>query len=110
MPRIITLPEAEDDLARLEDFLTEKNQDVAKRMRDIILTSVGRLERSPHLGSPFGRFKRLIIKFGRSTYIVVYMFDEDLDEVHVISMRHGLEDPNHPEHGQSADTAILQDS
>lgn len=100
MPTIVILPEAEDDLIRLEVFLASKDRSAAKRMRATILSSVGRLEQSPYLGSPFGRFKRLIVKFGRSTYIIVYVFDESYDEVHVISMRHGLEDPDHPEHGQ----------
>ncbi|UQZ91377.1 hypothetical protein C4J81_18945 (plasmid) [Deltaproteobacteria bacterium Smac51] len=91
MPKVLILQAARDDLARLEDFLEEKNLDAACRMKDVILKSLRILEKSPNLGSQFGRFKRLIIRFGKSKYVIIYNYLPADDTVYVISMRHSRE-------------------
>jgi plasmid stabilization system protein ParE len=99
MPSVMVLPGAEDDLARLEGFLEEKDADAAERLKKAITSSFGLLEQSPNIGTPFGRFKRLLVKFGKSKYNILYNYVEARDTVYVVSIWHSREDPSHPEHG-----------
>lgn len=87
------LPAALDDLARLEAFLEEKDPNAAQRMKTSILKALNVLAISPNSGVSFGRMKRLIIKFGKSKYIVVYNYVKARDTVYITSMRHGRENP-----------------
>lgn len=99
MPRIIVTGKADEDFLRLKRFLSIKNSYAAKRMTTAIASAIASLKSSPYLGSPFGRHRRLIVDFGRSKYIVVYHFNKELDEIYILAIRHGREDPAHPEHG-----------
>jgi|GEM_PF-2095204 Plasmid stabilization system protein len=87
------LQAAQDDLARLENFLKDKNPDTAKRMKVAIVKALNALTVSPNSGVSFGRFKRLIVKFGKSKYVVVYNYVKTHDTVYILSMRHSRENP-----------------
>lgn len=100
MPAVLILQSAQNDLVRLEHFLEEKDQDAAERMKETIVNALNRLKESPNIGSPFRRFKRLIVKFGKSKYIVVYNYVKADNIVYVMYIWHGREDPAHPQHEQ----------
>lgn len=105
MPRVIVIEAAQNDIARLESFLKSKNREAARHLKFLIKDALSRLTLSPYLGSPFFEpYRRLIIRFGRSAYILYYVVDETLDELYVLALQHGREDLNHPEHGQYSDS------
>ena len=80
-----------EDLKRLREFLLPVNRAVSSRAISTIREYINKLKTSVHLGSPYGDFKRLIIPFGRSTYIVYYYYDPHADVVHVMRIVHGRE-------------------
>ena len=61
------------------------------------------------MGSPYREYKRKIIKFGQSKYILVYFLDVMADELYVVAIYHGKEDPTHPEHGDYDDASGFDD-
>jgi plasmid stabilization system protein ParE len=80
MPALKWLPEAQADLARLIEFLREKNPDAAARAAQTILDGANLLLTSPHLGRPMPdktRRRELFIPFASGAYILRYMLDQD---------------------------------
>ncbi|MDR2946740.1 MAG: type II toxin-antitoxin system RelE/ParE family toxin [Candidatus Adiutrix sp.] len=101
MPSVLILEPAQNDLVRLEYFLAEKDHDAAERMKKAMANALSRLEESPNIGSPFRKiFKRLLVRFGKSKYVLVYKYVKTDNMVYVLAVWHGREDPSHPQHGQ----------
>jgi plasmid stabilization system protein ParE len=80
MKTIKWLPEAEDDLKRLVEFLQEKNPKAAARAARTILDGANLLLTSPRLGRTMPdktQRRELIIPFASGAYILRYMLDPD---------------------------------
>ena len=79
MPEVIWLPEAVQDLARLHEFLTDKNPDAAKRAAQTILRGAKKLAEFPEVGRPMndGTDRREIFEsFGSGGYVLRYMIED----------------------------------
>ena len=92
MPRVRISTRAHSDLTRLHRFLAEKDAAIASQAIDEIESSLLPLTRIPKMGRPVeDGIRELIIQFGSSVYIALYDFDETLDEVLVLAVRHQKE-------------------
>lgn len=90
MPQVIILPAAIRGMERLKAFLMEKNAEAAARGGQTLLKAIHRLAQSPYLGRPVKDKRQLIVRFGRSHYIVTYQVI-DGQVVYIMSVRHGRE-------------------
>jgi plasmid stabilization system protein ParE len=90
MPQIILLPDAQRDLLRLGAFLREKDLEAASRVGPAIKTSLRRLAQFPESApvSPHPPVRQLLIPFGQAGYLAGYVYDEAVDTVFVVSIRH----------------------
>lgn len=80
------------DLIRLYKFLADKDAAVAVRAITEIRDAMVSLSLMPKMGRPINEdIREFIIDFGASGYIALYDFDEMLDEVVVLAVRHQLE-------------------
>lgn len=96
------LPAARDDLIRLYDYLTDRAETLedlarAEAAYEAIVTAIEHLRRSPFIyrkagDSPFVR--ELLIPFGASGYVALFEI-VDAEVVHVLAIRHQLEDDYH---------------
>jgi plasmid stabilization system protein ParE len=92
MPHVNLSARARFDLTRLHRFLAEKDTAVASRAIDEILTSLTPLTRMPKIGRPVeDGLRELVIDFGSSGYLVLYHFDESIDEIVILAVRHQKE-------------------
>lgn len=84
--------EAGSDLQRLTDFLLEVDVSAAIETVDLIIDAISILKRHPLIGRPveYG-FRELIISRGRSGYVALYNYDEEIDTVMILSIRHQRE-------------------
>jgi plasmid stabilization system protein ParE len=89
---------AVDDLKRLRNFLSSKNIEASNRMTKTIRENINRLKISPYLGLSSYNYRKLIIPFGHSAYIVLYSFDKYSDCVYILRVIHSREDIDHPDH------------
>jgi plasmid stabilization system protein ParE len=94
MPReIVWLPEAARDVARLRDFIQEKNPQAAQRAASRIKEAAQILTENPEAGRPVEEvlpFRDLIIPFGSGNYILRYR--EELDRIVIVRVRHSKEE------------------
>ena len=81
------------DIKRIYDFLATKDAVVAGSAVDVIVSSFIPLTRLPNIGRKKDgtSLRELIINFSSSGYIVLYDFDEDVDEVVITALRHQRE-------------------
>ncbi len=89
---LLWLPEAKEDIARLYEFLKNKNPDAASRAVDLLLAGADRLIDFPEIGKPLGdKLKRreLYLAFGAGTYVLRYVLTEK--NIVVIQVWHSLE-------------------
>ena len=95
MSQIILLPGAQRDLLRLRAFLKEKDPEAAGRVGSTIKTALRRLAQFPE-SAPLSiqpPIRQLHIPFGRAGYMAGYVYDEAVDTVFVVSIRHEKEMP-----------------
>ena len=94
MPReIVWLPEAARDVARLRDFIQEKNPQAAQRAASRIKEATQILTGNPEAGRPAEEvlpFRDLIVPFGSGNYILRYR--EELNRVVIVRVRHSKEE------------------
>jgi plasmid stabilization system protein ParE len=80
------------DLERLTDFPAASDPPAAAQTVDLIAEAVGVLRRHPLLGRPVeGELRELIISRGRTGYVALYSFEEALDAVLILAIRHQRE-------------------
>jgi plasmid stabilization system protein ParE len=92
MPQVRLSGRARLDLVRLHKFLAERDTAVASRAIDEIQASLIPLTRMPKIGRlADDGLRELIIDFGSSGYLVLYDFDETIDEIVVLAVRHQKE-------------------
>jgi len=94
MPRLIVTPKAAAGLERCRTFLQKRNPLSAQKASLTIKDSFMLLESEPEIGRLFGQEKELrelIIPFGDSGYVALYVFDAEKDEVLILAFRHQKE-------------------
>jgi toxin ParE1/3/4 len=84
-------PAAERDLARLVDFLVERNPRTAERAGEVIKAALRSLTEFSERGrqTPIEGLRELVIRFGRRAYIAQYRIGAD--EVVVARIFHSLD-------------------
>ncbi|MCD2176279.1 type II toxin-antitoxin system RelE/ParE family toxin [Rhizobium sp. C1] len=93
--KIRVLPEARQDLRRLQGFLLSRNPLAAEKAMMAIKSGFLRLQENPRLGivmeeRPTDR--QLFIPFGNSAYILRYRLDEEQERLFVVRIWHGREE------------------
>lgn len=84
--------QALDDLERLTDFLLETDVDAALETVSLIEEAVIILSRHPLVGRPVEHgFRELIISRGRTGYVALYSYEENVDVVLILAVRHQRE-------------------
>lgn len=91
--KIVLAQDAVSDLARLRNFLSERNPDAARRAATAIDAAIRSLDALPDRGrpSPLAGARELIVPFGRSAYVLRYAQLPDTDEILVLRVWHGRE-------------------
>jgi plasmid stabilization system protein ParE len=80
------------DLERLFDFIAEQDLDAATSAVHYIGEAVELLERHPMIGRPSEEgLRELVISYGKSGYVALYVFVETEDVVLVPALRHQRE-------------------
>ena len=91
---LIFLPEAEEDIEHLFEFLQKENVNAAARAMLLIDDGARRLEDFPELGrlmdDASGR-RELFIPFGKSVYVLRYRLYPERNEIVIIRVWHGRE-------------------
>jgi plasmid stabilization system protein ParE len=90
---ILLSPDAVLDVERLRTFLDQTNPDAWRRALARIWTAIERLEDFPALGMPTedADIRQIVIRFGKSGYIVRYAITADTGDVLVTRIWHGRE-------------------
>lgn len=92
MPRLKYASRVQVDLARLFDFLADKDIGPAIRAMRAIHDTASTLTYMPEIGRPVGDgLRELVIDFGGSGYLALYEFDHQREEVVIFALRHQLE-------------------
>lgn len=92
MPQVIVTRNAANDLARLRDFLKDKNLEAANRIGRLLDSAMKSLGNSPERGREDG-YKRILIvhpRRSRSSYLIAYRYVK-LEPVYVLAIRHSRE-------------------
>ncbi len=90
---IAWLPDAVKDLARLRDFIQEKNPAAAFRAAEKIKEATVVLSENPEAGKPVEGalpFRDLFIPFGIGNYILRYR--QDGSRIFIVRIRHSREE------------------
>ena len=94
MPHVKLSARAQSDLSRLRTFLLGKDANAAKRALIAIRDALMPLKHTPLIGRPVedrGDLRELVIEFGTSGYLAMYLFEPDLDAVTILAIKHQLE-------------------
>jgi plasmid stabilization system protein ParE len=94
MPRLVITAAARAGLDRCRRFLTLKNRDAAGRASIAIGRQFSVLHNAPEIGRPFANnpeLRELLIPFGDSGYVALYIHDRHADEIVVLAFRHQKE-------------------
>jgi plasmid stabilization system protein ParE len=90
---IVWLPSAAKDLARLREFIKNKNPSAAQRAASRIKEAAQILKENPEVGRPVDEmllFRDLYIPFGSGSYILRYR--EEANRVVVVRVKHSKEE------------------
>jgi plasmid stabilization system protein ParE len=95
MARLTWSPRALGDVQRLYRFLTPKNPEAARRAVKAIRVEVRVLALQPKMGRSVeemaSHYREWVIDFGSGGYVALYRYDEDIDTVTVLAVRHQRE-------------------
>ena len=92
MAQVVLAPSAWDDLARLYEFLAQRDPTAAANAVAAIEDGVLLLERHPGIGRPIKEgLRELIISYGATGYIALYEFRPAPGLVTVFKLRHQRE-------------------
>lgn len=92
MRKIIWLSQAVNDLARLREFVGEKNPEAASRVVITIKNTVKILQDYPYIIHPIEDlpdFHDLVVPFGAGSYITRYRMEGDM--VYIVGVCHSKE-------------------
>ena len=82
------------DLSRLRRFLTDKNPWAAQRAMAAIRERLRAVTEVPQAGRPVPNldpFREVLIPFGDGGYLARYRYDQSMDTVYVVAIRHRRE-------------------
>lgn len=80
------------DVERLMDFLTEQDPVAAEQTLDLIESALAPLKHHPLIGRPQNHgLHELVISRGRTGYLALYRYDESLDRILILTVRHQRE-------------------
>jgi plasmid stabilization system protein ParE len=94
MPQVKLSDKAHEDLGRLYNFLADKDANAASRAIETIEGAFLTLEKFPEIyrfADEESELRELVIEFGNSGYIALYFWDEMLDLVIILAVKHQLE-------------------
>lgn len=92
MAHLIYARQALHDLERLTEFLRESEPVAAIEAAGLIAEAVEVLRNHPSIGRPVDSgLHELVISRGKSGYLALYRFREDLNTVVVLAIRHQRE-------------------
>jgi len=92
MAQVIVSENAKEDLERLFDFLARENMQWATQAIAVIRDGLGILVTHPLIGRPAEfSLRELVISKGKSGYLALYDYDEAMEEVVVLAIRHQRE-------------------
>jgi plasmid stabilization system protein ParE len=94
MPQLIVTSAARSGLQRCRSFLAQKNPEAARRSAEIIGRHLATLQASPKMGRPVvgdPAMRELVIPFGDSGYVALYVYKETADAVIILAFRHQRE-------------------
>lgn len=93
MPQLIITAKAADGLERCRLFLAEKNPSASMRASEVIQKSFNLLKSQPKIGRPTETkpLRELIIPFGSSGYVALYLYEEKVDTVYILAFKHAKE-------------------
>ena len=92
MAQVVLAERARADLDRLFEFLAAEDPDAAVDAIEVILDALDVLRRHPLVGRPAEQGLRdLVISRGKSGYVALYDYYEDIDIVLVLAVRHQRE-------------------
>ena len=92
--KYVLLPEAEDDIDRLYNFLVEKNPLAAQKAMLAIDEGLSLLQDNPQFGTAMENhkpYRQLFVPFGKSVYVLRYRIHEEADTLVVVRIWHGKE-------------------
>jgi addiction module RelE/StbE family toxin len=92
LARLIYSEQALEDLERLTDFILECDVGAALETVSLIEEAVSILSRHPLVGRPVEHdLRELIISRGRTGYVALYSFEDNMDVVLILAVRHQRE-------------------
>ena len=80
-------------LDQIYSYIESHNPSAAKRVKAHIKHAIGRLARTPYSYRATEHPGIRVLSIGRYPYLVFYSVHEDLQEVHILRVRHGAQDP-----------------
>lgn len=96
MTRWVLSTEAAGDLDQLVDFLLAKFPQEAVQTIDLVTDALNILEQHPKIGRLVGQgLRELVISRGKTGYLALYQYDEAVDMVIVLAVRHQREQDYH---------------
>jgi plasmid stabilization system protein ParE len=92
MAKVVWLPDALQDVARLHEFLVEKSPEAARKAAERIGHVARQLEQHPEMGQPMedGVRRQAFLHFGAGAYVIRYRFDRE-GSVVVVRVWHSRE-------------------
>jgi plasmid stabilization system protein ParE len=86
------------DLIRLRAFVHEKNPAAAERVAAALVEAIGTLETLPERGHQPGPrgIRDLVVRFGRSSYIILYRYSRAKQTTVIGRILHGREARDRP--------------
>ncbi len=92
MAEVVVSPNADADIGRLVDFLSEQEPAAALATYDLVLAALAMLRTYPLVGRPVDDgLRELVISHGKSGYVALYEFDSRRDRVLILALRHQRE-------------------
>jgi plasmid stabilization system protein ParE len=93
--KLVFLPEAENDIERLHDFLIRQGNALAAQKAMLAIDEgIQMLLDTPYIGVRMeGRpdYRQLFVPFGKSAYVLRYRIHEEIDTLVVVRVWHGRE-------------------
>ena len=94
MPHLNIHYEARQGMRRCQRFLEVKSPTAARHAQDKIRAELRRLLQYPDSGRYWEKdkkYREIVIRFGKGSYLILYTFDKAKDEIRVVSFRHSRE-------------------
>ena len=95
MPQVKLSDRTRNDLRGLYHFLSDKDVSTAVRALKAIEIALLKVEKFPEMyryADEESELRELVIEFGSSGYVALYFWDEIIDVVIVLAVKHQLED------------------